>query len=475
MDFRNALPRIVVAGLSGGVGKTTLSVGLIRALRSRGIAVQAFKKGPDYIDPAWLSIASGRKARNLDVRLFGDDNVVSTFRNHAISDGISIIEGNRGIFDGGDSRGTHSTASLARLLNSPILLVVDASKATRTVAALVLGCMHFEPSTAIAAVVLNKVVGERHCRVVTQAIEESTGIRVLGALPKAVGPAILSDSPEIRIPKDSEIEQALRNVEQLINNSVDVNSVLSLARSAGHFDPVFCNIARSKRDTSVIRPNGKQIAIGVLMDESFSFYYPENLEALERLGARIVAISPLRDKRIPPIDLLYAGGGFFADYVEELESNHDMLREVRAVVARGVAVYSEGSGVTYLANRVHIGDRVHRMAGVLPIDVSVDQELAGHGYVQGSVIAESPFFCVGDAVVGHQHNYCRVIAGLERVRMVVRIDRGVGVNGGGVDGIVRGDVFGMFVHVHALSPCRWAEAVVRAAVKTRVGSCGKVL
>ncbi len=226
-------PRVVIAGASGDAGKTTVALGLAMGLRRRGRRVQVFKKGPDFIDPAWLSLASGSVARNLDVRLCGEEAVRQVFSEHAPADGISIIEGNRGLFDGGDAKGTHSTASLARLLSAPVLLVLNATKVTRTLAAVVLGCRELERGTLLAGVVLNRVAGERHERVAREAIEGETGIRVVGVLGKAAGELIPNRHLGLLTPQEHRAAQgALEAVESVVSGGMDLDAVEAVAEGA---------------------------------------------------------------------------------------------------------------------------------------------------------------------------------------------------------------------------------------------------
>jgi len=455
-------PRIVVAGASGDAGKTTVALGLLRVLRSRGIVVQPFKKGPDFIDPAWLSRAAGRPTRNLDARLCGEEGVAAVFDRHAPSDGVSVIEGNRGLFDGGDAKGTHSTASLARLLSAPVLLVVNAAKVTRTAAALVLGCQHLEPGTPLSGVILNRVAGERHRRVATAAIEEATGLPVVGALPRLEADAISSRHLGLLTPQEHEAaDEALGVVERLVRDSVDVDAVLGMARGAP---------PRARRGGEVVGArHGEGVTIGVLQDAAFTFYYPENLEALEAMGARVVAVSPLRDQRLPPVDALYVGGGFPETHAEALSSNVSLLGEIRRRVQEGLAVYAECGGLMYMSSRFRVGERVFGMVGALPVEMVMEARPVGHGYVEAEVVGDTPYYSSGTRVVGHEFHYSRIVRGLEGIRRVFRVKRGAGVDGAGGEGLVSGRVLGTYVHIHALGTKEWAAGMIRAAREGAVG------
>ena len=445
-----------MAGASGDAGKTTVTLGLIRALRARGLRVHPFKKGPDFIDPAWLSRAAGVATRNLDVRLCGEDNVRSVFAEHASADGISIIEGNRGLFDGGDAQGTHSTASLARLLRAPVILVVNVTKVTRTAAALVVGCQHLEPGTPIVGVVLNRVAGARHRRVVTEAIVQATGLPVLGALPRAESEAIPNRHLGLLTPQEhGSADRALDAVEAMIAGELDLDRVVELARAAPWMaDPP------PRRSTSV---TGGHPRIGVLQDAAFTFYYPDNLEALERAGGRVVPVSALGDVELPPVDALYVGGGFPETHAEQLAGNGALLASIRERVSRGLPVYAECGGLMYLSRLLRTGDRGYELVGALPVETQMQAAPVGHGYVEATVEGENAFYPRGTKIVGHEFHYSRVVSGLEGVDLAFRMGRGAGVDGGKGEGLRRGNVLATYVHVHAVGMSAWAEGVVRAA------------
>ena len=441
-----------------------VALGLVRALRSRGIVVQTFKKGPDFVDPAWLKQASGCPSRNLDVRMCGKDAVLSTFAQHAPRDGVSVIEGNRGLFDGCDALGTYSTARLAQLLASPTLLVVSAAKATRTVAATVLGCMHLEPNTPLTGVILNHLAGERHCRITRKAVEDATGLPVVGALPRSSEPHILFGPMGLQTPAEHPAaDEALGKIERWVTESVDVDGVLAMARAAPGMESGPATVRCSEMGDC----GGAPPRIGVPMDSAFSFYYPENIEALESMGATIVAVSPTHDRRLPLLDALYVGGGFVERHAEALSSNDSMRGEIRAAVERGLPVYAEAGGLAYLSRSVCVRDRTWPMVGALPIEVSVEERSIGHGYVEADVVCDTPFYRKGERLVGHRLHSVRVIAGLERVECVARVKGGRGLDGAGVDGLVFKRVFATTMHVHALGMASWATGMVRAAIASR--------
>jgi cobyrinic acid a,c-diamide synthase len=318
-----AFPRVVVAGLAGDAGKTLVSIGLARALRRRGLRVAPFKKGPDYIDPAWLACAAGQGARNLDTFLMSPEAITQSLEDASGAD-IAVIEGNRGLFDGVDADGTHSTAELAKLLKAPVILVIDVSKSTRTVAALVLGCLALDPQLPLAGIILNRVGSKRQERIIREAIARVSRVPVLGAVPRLPLDHLPSRHLGLLMPGErSDCEPTLDALANAIESAVDVEAIHCLADAA----PRLPTRAPATHVQPGIRPG---VRIGVLRDEAFCFYYRENLAALEAEGAELVFISPLRDRALPAINALYAGGGYPEEHAAAQTGRPSAIRVARA-------------------------------------------------------------------------------------------------------------------------------------------------
>jgi cobyrinic acid a,c-diamide synthase len=464
------VPRLVVAGLSGDAGKTLVSLGLVLAWRERGVEVQAFKKGPDYIDAAWLSWASGRPARNLDTWLAGFDAVRDQFHRHATRDGVNLIEGNRGVFDGVDAEGTHSTAQLARAASAPVILVVDARKVTRTAAALVLGCRAFDPALDIAGVVLNRVAGARHEAVTRAAVESATGVPVVGAIPRIDRDDLPGRHLGLVTPAEHESPGKVREfASELVVGHLDVDRVLEIARrvSARTDD-------NGGAEDRAAEPDRKppSVVIGCLRDPAFSFYYPDNLEALAQAGASLVSISSLEDPSLPPgLDALYIGGGFPEIHASRLAANRCLLASVQRAAIAGLPIYAECGGLMLLSRAISVGGQRHEMAGVLPLDVDVCDRPQGHGYTRLVVDRPNPFFDVGTVLKGHEFHYSGPAPG-PGSRQAVRemtacgVERGTGC-GFGRDAVSLGNVWASYTHLHATATPEWAPALVRAAIQQR--------
>jgi cobyrinic acid a,c-diamide synthase len=452
---RPGLPRIVVAGLAGDTGKTLVAAGLTRALTRRGHGVAPFKNGPDFIDAAWLGAAAGVPGRNLDTYLMSQATIAASMQRAARASDLAIIEGKRGLFDGADARGSHSTAQLAKFLGAPVLLVVNAAKVTRTLAALVLGCKALDPDLALAGVVLNRVGTRRQESVIRRALAADTGVPVVGAIPRL--DAQLLPTRHLGLvcaAEHSEREAALDALGDAVTRYVDLDSVCAAASTPSSMAGVL--VPKPSRGE-------RRVRIGVLRDAAFSFYYPENLEALEAAGAELVFISPLFDRVLPSIHALYAGGGFPEEHAGALASNKPLRAALASALAEGLPAWAECGGLMYLARAMMRDGREYPMVGALPIVVEHTARPQGHGYMAATVDRANPFFPVGTRLLGHEFHHSRVIASFG-AETALAVDRGAGL-GRGRDGLVMGNVVATYMHLHALGTPGWAESLVEAALR----------
>lgn len=462
------LPRILIAALRGGSGKTVLSVGIIAALSKQGKAVAPFKKGPDYIDAGWLALSAGRPCYNLDNFLISDPKILSSFLQHSQDSDIAVIEGNRGLYDGIDTFGKTSTAELAKLLNTPVILCLDCTKSTRTMAAIVLGCLRFDPDVQIKGVILNHVAGSRHQKNIRQNIEYHCGIPVIGAVPKLKEQNFperhmgLIPTPEHNCGFDS-----VAAIAEVVAKHIDLNSVEDIARKAGTLkmiEPLFKEEPFGYK-TQIDKDSP---TIGVIRDSAFQFYYPDNIEALRSAGSSVVFISPFADDDFPDVDALYIGGGFPETHAEILAEKDNFRKKLKFLAENGLPIYAECGGLMYLGEELILKDKSYPMAGVLPLKFGLCKRPQGHGYTLITVEEKNPFFEVGTEIKGHEFHYSSVLkCPNEKSDLVFSMRRGSGIKDH-KDGFVYKNVLATYTHIHALGTPEWAESLVKNAREYKI-------
>lgn len=450
---------VTIAALKGASGKTVISAGIAAALTDSGFKTRAFKKGPDFIDASWLAAATGAPCYNLDTFLMEESGVLDAFAKKSAGFDISIVEGNRGLFDGLDHDGSQSTARLAKIIGTPVILVVDASKSTRTVAAMVHGCMTFDGGCDIRGVILNRVAGIRHQDVVKRSIEKYCGVPVIGAVPKLEN--VIPERHMGLVPPQETGERGavIEKLSAVMKECVDLEAVASIARGSAKVRMVE---ASKSAKTGVGGP-----VIGVFRDSAFQFYYEENLEALRESGAGLVEISPLTDRALPDVDALYIGGGFPETHAERLSANKSFIESFRAAIDAGMPVYAECGGLIYLGRSISVDSGAYEMSGALPLDFALEKRPSRHGYSVMEAAESSPYFERGATFRGHEFHYTRVTNWKEAaMRTVLEMKRGCGCDGR-CDGIVHRSAFATYNHVHARSAPGWAAAMVATAARYR--------
>jgi len=448
------LPRIVVAGLAGDTGKTLVTLGLARAFANRGRRIAPFKVGPDFIDAAWLGAAARAPGRNLDTYLMSPAAVVGSMQRAAREADLALVEGKRGLFDGLDAAGSHSTAQVAKLVGAPVVLVLNAAKVTRTLAALVLGCRLLDPEVPFAGVILNRVGTGRHEHVIRRALADDAGAPVLGAIPRLAGQPLPSRHLGLLCaPEHPEPEAALEALADAVARYVDLEAVRAAASRAW---PMPGAVVPERR-----RDDDRKVRVGVLRDAAFSFYYPENLESLEAAGAELVPVSPLSDRRLPAIDALYAGGGFPEEHAAALAANEPMRAALASALSDGLPAWAECGGLMYLARALVREGREYPMVGALPVVVEHTSRPQGHGYTAATVDHANPFLPVGTRLLGHEFHHSRIVGPLG-AGTALAVERGAGL-GQGREGLAVGSVVATYLHLHALGTPAWASGLVQAA------------
>jgi len=477
------IPRILIAGLRGGGGKTLTSVGIVAAWRAKGRRVAPFKKGPDYIDAAWLSMAAGMPCRSLDLFLMSPETVMRSFVGATGCADVAVVEGNRGLYDGMDARGTCSTAEVAKLLRCPVVLAVDCTKSTRTVAACILGCQRLDAQVAIQGVILNQTAGPRHESVLREAIAESCGLPILGAIPR-ISEEIFPQRHLGLVPpqEHGRPDDAIARVAGVAERYLDLDALEAMARQAPALEP--CSPAPEKGDSPPLceAPSGPfrqmgtvpffAVRIAVFRDSAFQFYYPENLEALVREGARLIEVSPLRDPELPDVDAVYIGGGFPETLATALADNQRFLRSLRRPIEEGLPVYAECGGAVFLGEKLLVDGNQYPMTGVLPVVFAMGAKPQGHGYTVLETVRSNPFFSVGAVLEGHEFHYTYMQQPAPKeLTFAFRVRRGYGFDGQR-DGLCYRNVLASYMHVHALGTESWAPSLVGAAVGFRSRESG---
>ncbi|MEW6409112.1 MAG: cobyrinate a,c-diamide synthase [Nitrospirota bacterium] len=486
------IPRVVLGGLRGGSGKTILTVALISGLRKRGINTVPFKKGPDYIDAGWLAYAAGHPCYNLDLFIMDKRAVLRSFLFHSRASQCAVIEGNRGLYDGVDMEGTFSTAELAKLIYSPVLLVIDSCKTTRTAAAMITGCQKFDPDVDIRGVILNCVAGNRHESLLRSTIEHYCGLPVVGAVPrlkeKTFPERHMGLTPYQEHPQ---VEKAMASMTEIAEKYLDLNGIWKIANEAPTLSNVECGMWNMDFNSEIHPfPNpppsrGKagvgerlrtlnseltvdsSLKIGVIRDSAFQFYYPENFEELEKRGAKLVEISALIEKELPELDALYIGGGFPETHAITLAGNDNFRDSLRQAVEKGLPVYAECGGLMYLGESLVVEDKTYPMAGILPVVFGLEKRPQAHGYSVVEVEKSNPYFAVGRTLKGHEFHYSRVLNCQEdEINTVFRMKRGNGLDGKR-DGIVYKNVLATYTHMHALGTREWTDGVINRALSYR--------
>ena len=468
--------RFLVSAAHKSSGKTTVSVGLAAELSRRGLAVQAFKKGPDYIDPMWLAAATGRSCRNLDFNLSTPGELQLEFARHGALADVCLVEGNKGLYDGLDLEGNNSNAALAKALDLPVVLVLDARGMTRGIAPLILGYQAFDRSIRIAGVILSRLGGSRHEAKLRAVIEHYTDVPVLGAMHE--DPRLAIAERHLGLTPTSEDDVAQRRIAALavaVGTQVDLERLLAatvsdaplpaappLARSTGPAARIPQGLSRQAGSGPLVVPQGLPLVVGIARDRAFGFYYSDDLDALERAGAELLFFDTLRDARLPSVDGLIIGGGFPEIFMRELEANAALRGEILAAIEAGMPAYAECGGLMYLARSLSWRGDTRRMVGAIPGDVVMHERPVGRGYVRLAPTEAHPWGDRGEEqleIPAHEFHYSSIEGLAADTRFAYRMARGFGVDGKS-DGIVVNNLLASYSHLRSSGSCDWAARFV---------------
>jgi cobyrinic acid a,c-diamide synthase len=447
------MARLLISAAHKSSGKTTITLGLCAALRRRGLAVQPFKKGPDYIDPMWLSRAAARPCHNLDFQTQRETEIRDTFTRYPAD--VRIIEGNMGLFDSIDVEGRHSNAALAALLQTPVVLVVNVLGMTRSVVPIILGYQHFDPSIRIAGVILNSVAGKRHEERLREVFARYIDIPLLGCIHRDPKLAI-SERHLGLVPSNEavEVDTKLDYIAAAIERQVDLEQLMAIARSA----PA---LPAALGATAPVPSRHSGVRIGIARDAAFGFYYPGDLERLQEAGAELVPFDTLRDPHLPAVDGLFIGGGFPETHMAALEANAGLRQEIHAAIEAGLPAYAECGGLMYLSRSIRWGEKSCAMVGVIPGDIVMYEKPQGRGYVQLRETGHNPWPGAGAPAefFAHEFHYSMLENLSPGLTYAYDMLRGTGVDGRH-DGIVYRNLVANYVHLRDVEGYHWTRRFV---------------
>ena len=445
--------QFLVSAAHKSSGKTTLSIGLAAALRERGLAVQTFKKGPDYIDPLWLGLAAGRPCRNLDFFLSSHEEILAQYARHSAGAEVCLVEGNKGLYDGLALDGANSNAALAHLLALPVILVLDARGMTRGIAPLILGYQAFDRGIRIAGVILNRLGGSRHESKLRAVIEHYTDVSVVGAVAEDSRMGILERHLGLMPANESSAAvERIGEISRRIAQQVDLDRLLALTASAAPLPQ-----ALPQRRTP-----GPTVRIGVARDEAFGFYYADDMEALAAAGAQIVPFDALRDVRLPEVDALFIGGGFPEYFMDALSANVALRSEILHRIESGMPAYAECGGLMYLARTLTWKGETRTMTGAIAADIVMHDKPVGRGYVKLLPTADHPWPhepATEDEIRCHEFHYSSIENLPPDTRYAYRVSRGHGIDGER-DGIVYKNLLASYSHLRSTAAHDWAARFV---------------
>ena len=452
------MARVFLSAAHKSSGKTTIAMGLAAALAAEDSIVQTFKKGPDYIDPMWLKRATGRACYNLDFSAQTAAGIVATFGRYARSADIVLIEGNKGLHDGVDVEGSDSSAALAKLLAAPILLVIDASGMARGVAPLVQGYASFDPEARIAGVVLNKVGSERQTAKLRSALERYTDIPVVGAVGRDQGVTVRERHLGLTTPSETSRSDAIVAATcAAVRRGVDVDRVRRIAEGAPRL---------TLPAPPATRARDPDVTVAVPRDEAFGFYYPDDLEAFARAGARLAFFDALRDPRLPRCDALFIGGGFPETHAARLAANSALRSDIRAAIANGLPTYGECGGLMYLSQSIVWDGESWPMVGAIPGDARMHPRPQGRGLVVIEETGLAPWSVRRGRLPAHEFHYAAIEGLPDGTEFAYRVRRGAGVDGRH-DGVVLGALVAGFSHLRDTPETPWVERFVAFARQRR--------
>ena len=462
------MSRIFISAAHKSSGKTTVSIGLCAALKQRGLEVQSFKKGPDYIDPYWLTQATGRNCYNLDFFTMQRDEILSLMHNRSQDADITLIEGNKGLYDGLDLDGSNSNAALATLTHTPVILVLNTRGMTRGIAPLILGYQAFDENVSIKGIILNQLGGSRHESKLRNVIEHYTDVEVVGGIHNDKRFDIEERHLGL-VPghEDPFCTHKISLLADAVSDQVNLDAVLSIAAEAADIPAQTKNLQVQSVNNFNSSPadNEQKIKLGLIRCSAFGFYYPDDLQALENAGAEIIEIDPCNDSSFPDVDALFIGGGFPETHMYELEANIAMRTAIRTAINNGLPTYAECGGLMYLARSIEWQGDTCSMVGSINTDIIMEKRPQGRGYVQLQETENCPWpgasdnINKGHIINAHEFHYSRFKSIDKNVKFAFHVKRGTGISGKS-DGYVYKNLLANYTHLRNTINNPWAKRFI---------------
>ena len=445
------IPRLVLAGVTSGVGKTSITCGIIYALKKKGFSVQPFKVGPDYIDPSYLSSISKKESFNLDVWLMGKERLLQSFISNSKSD-VSIIEGVMGFYDGFDGHSNFaSTHHVSELTKSPVILVLDASKTARSVAATALGFQKFHKDSRISGIVLNKIASQKHEKLCRQALQKIK-LPIVGIIPK--NPKLILESRHLGLVStmnQKNLRKKLEKTSSIISKSLDVEKIIQIIK----------NPIPLKNKSKIPKKNPK-VTIAVARDNSFNFYYQDNLEALKRSGANLKFFSPINNKKIPQCDGIYIGGGFPEILGNLLEKNSIMRKSLKKLAEENIPLYAECGGLMYLTKSIDYGNKKFKMVGLFDAETRMTKKMKLN-YTKGKITSKNIISDKTHTLRGHEFHFSELSSVSNDSKFAYQLELGDGISNH-KDGLIEYNTLASYGHLY-FDSSDYAQTFVKNCMK----------
>jgi len=444
------IPRIVLAGVTSGVGKTSITTAIIHGLKKKGYSVQPFKVGPDFIDPSYLTSISDKTAYNLDIWMMGKNGVLKSFIQNSQAD-LSIIEGVMGYYDGFEGKSSFaSTYDVANIIKSQVILVLDASKVARSIAATAMGFKNFEKNSRICGIILNKIGSQKHEKLCRDALKK-TGLPILGVIPRS--DVLQLESRHlglIPVKEELSLDKKIKSIAKSLSSFIEIEKIIKLSKDVPNLPQI--NVPKNKK---------RQTRIAVALDESFNFYYQDNIDSLKRLGAEIVYFSPISDKKVPSCDGIYIGGGFPEVKGDLLQKNDQMKKMIKKYAEDGLPIYAECGGLMYLTRSISYKSGKYKMVGLFDA-VTVMEKKLKLNYTSAKITSNSPFSLRSKIIRGHEFHYSELDLLSKDSKFAYDLSIGIGIKNK-KDGLTLYNTLASYMHIH-FSNSPIAEKFVNACI-----------